>query len=109
MNAQEKKIYALAGEKDEVIVLQPRKDQSFAKLVLSDFVNMPFTSKAALRARVRKNAYFLIRNDEKAVLYSVDDNLYYDSYDVTEEVKASEDPYSFVFMGFKFKYHEILG
>lgn len=108
MDAQEKKIYALAGEKDEVIVLAPRKDQSFAKLAISSFMNLPFTSKAALAERVRKNAYFLIRNDEKAILYSVDDNLYYDSYDVTEEVKASEDPYSFVFMGYKFKYHEIL-
>ena len=108
MNAQEKKIYALAGEKDEVIVLAPRKDKSFAKLSIKSFENMPFTSKSALAARVRKNSYFFIRNDEKATLYSVDDSLYYASYDVTEEVNASPDPYSFVFMGFKFKFHKIL-
>lgn len=109
MNAQEKKIYALAGEKDEVIVLTPRKDSSFARLSIKSFEHTPFTSKAALAARVRKNSYFLMRNDEKAILYSVDEHLYYDTYDVTEEVNASPDPYSFVFMGFKFKFHKILG
>lgn len=108
MNRQEEKIFSLAGEDDVVIVLEPRKDQSFARLAISSFMNLPFTSKDALVERVQRNSYYLIRNKEKNTLYSIDDYLKYDSYDVSEEVRESNDRDSFVFMGYKFKYVEII-
>lgn len=108
MNRQEEKIFSLAGEDDVVIVLEPRKDQSFARLTISSFMNLPFTSKDALVERVQRNSYYLIRNKEKNTLYSIDDYLKYDSYDVSEEVRESNDRDSFVFMGYKFKYVEII-
>ena len=108
MNRQEEKIYSLAEEDDLVIVLEPRKDQSFARLAISSFMNLPFTSKDALAERVQKNSYYLIRNKNKHTLYSIDDYLKYDSYDVSEEVKESDDKNSFVFMGYKFKYAEVI-
>lgn len=108
MNRQEEKIMELAGEDDVVIVLEPRKDQSFARLAISSFMNLPFTSKDALVERVQRNSYYLIRNADKSTMYSMNDDLKYDSYDVTEEIKESNDRDSFVFMGYKFKYIEII-
>lgn len=108
MNRQEEKIFSLAGENDVVIVLEPRKDQSFARLAISSFMDLPFTSKDALADRVKRNSYYLIRNKEKNTLYSIDDYLNYDSYDVSEEVKESTDKNTFVFMGYKFRYVEIV-
>lgn len=108
MNRQEEKIYSLAEEGDVVIVLEPKKDQSFARLAISSFMNLPFTSKNALADRVRRNSYYLIRNEDKNTLYSIDDYLKYDAYDVSEEVKKSEDEDAFVFMGYKFTYTEVI-
>lgn len=108
MNPQEEKIIELADPKDEIIVLEPKKDQSFAKLAISSFMNLPFTSKNALAERVRVNSYFLIRNADARTLYSMAEDLTYDSYDVSEVVNESEERDAFVFMGYKFKYVEVI-
>lgn len=108
MNPQEEKIIELADPKDEIIVLEPKKDQSFAKLAISSFMNLPFTSKNALAERVRVNSYFLIRNADARTLYSMAEDLTYDSYDVSEVVNESEERDAFVFMGYKFKYIEVI-
>lgn len=108
MNRQEEKMLSLSGEDDVVIVLEPKKDQSFARLAISSFMNLPFTSKEALAERVQRNSYYLIRDEEKNTLYSIDDYLKYDSYDVSEEVRKSDNQNSFVFMGYRFKYVEII-
>lgn len=110
MNRQEEKIIELAEPKDEIIVLEPKKDQSFARLAISSFMNLPFTSKDALAERVRVNAYFLIRNrnNDTRTLYSMAEDLTYDTYDVSEAIKASEERDAFVFMGYKFKYVEVI-
>ncbi|WP_052254511.1 hypothetical protein [Salinicoccus sp. YB14-2] len=108
MNPQEEKIIELADPKDEIIVLEPKKDQSFAKLAISSFMNLPFTSKNALAERVRVNSYFLIRNADARTLYSMAEDLTYDSYDVSEAVNESEERDAFVFMGYKFKYVEVI-
>ena len=108
MTRQEEKIVELAEAKDEIIVLQPRKDQSFARMAITEFMNLPFTSKSALAERVRVNSYFLIRNADKSTLYSMNEDLKYDSYDVSEAVKESNDQNSFLFMGYKFKYIEVI-
>ncbi|HIV82853.1 MAG TPA: hypothetical protein H9994_09080 [Candidatus Salinicoccus merdavium] len=84
MNRQEEKIIELAEPGDEIIILEPKKDQSFARLAISSFMNLPFTSKDALAERVRVNAYFLLRNPDKHTLYSMVEDL---SYDVSEEIK----------------------
>lgn len=108
MNRQEEKMIELSEDEDEIIVLEPRKDQSFARLAISSFMNLPFTSKDALSERVRVNSYFLIRNADARTLYSMNDDLTYDSYDVSEAIKESEERDSFVFMGYKFKYAEVI-
>lgn len=108
MNIQEEKIFSLAEEDDVVIVLEPKKDQSFARLAISSYMNLPFTSKEALAERVRRNSYYLIRSKDKDTLYSMDDYLKYDSYDVSDKVKESKDKNSFVFLGYKFIYAEVL-
>ncbi|MFS0821312.1 hypothetical protein [Bacillus sp. 1P02SD] len=103
MNKYDEKIIQFAKEKDEIFELLQSEVRSNGGKVFNFLLEGIFSFDSAVKQLDRKEAFYLVVNQEKAELVTIQKTLELSHQDISGAIQVASGKKSFEFNGYKYK------